>query len=91
MSKLVKASEFCDSIFDGTHETPKKTDKGYPLVTSTNIIDNYLDLESTYNISEKDYFLINKRSKVSKWDILFSMIGSVGYVWFGSLGLVWYI
>jgi len=78
LSKLIKASEFCDTIFDGTHETPKKNDKGYPLVTSTNIINNYLDLESTYNISEKDYFLINKRSKVSKWDILFSMIGSVG-------------
>lgn len=38
-------------------------------------------MQDTYNISEEDYNAINARSKVSQWDILFSMIGTVGSVY----------
>jgi type I restriction enzyme S subunit len=37
-------------------------------------------LKETYNISEEDFLQTNKRSKVDKFDILFSMIGTVGLV-----------
>lgn len=78
MSELIPASEYCSSVFDGTHATPKSSVNGAPLVTSKNILGRTLDLSSTYNISQKDYDGIQKRSAVSKWDILFSIIGSVG-------------
>lgn len=78
MNLTIKASEYCHSVFDGTHATPKPCDKGYKLVTSKHISNNVLDYESAYFISESDYLEINKRSKVSQWDILFSMIGTVG-------------
>ena len=40
-----------------------------------------IDLDSAYNISKYDYDSIQKRSSVTQWDILFSMIGSVGEVY----------
>ena len=56
--------------------------KNYKLVTSKNILSNTLDLNSAYFISEEDFVNINKRSKVKQYDILFSMIGTVGSLYF---------
>ena len=79
--KFIIANNYCREVFDGTHDTPKPSDHGYKLVTSKNIIGNKLDLNSAYLISQEDYLAINKRSKVSQFDVLFSMIGSVGNVY----------
>lgn len=81
MSKFISASEYCNRIFDGTHDTPKPVIHGHPLITSKNILGGILNLHSSYNISEDNYNEIQKRSKVSQWDILFSMIGSVGEIY----------
>jgi type I restriction enzyme S subunit len=75
------ASKFCHRVFDGTHETPKPVPDGKPLVTSKNIVGGLLDLSDAYHISQADYDDIQKRSYVSQWDVLFSMIGSVGEVY----------
>jgi restriction endonuclease S subunit len=65
-------------VRDGTHDSPKYQKQGYALVTSKNLKRDLLNLENIKFISEKDYLLINKRSKVSKGDILFAMIGTIG-------------
>ena len=77
---MVKAIDYCKTVFDGTHDTPKPTNSGYKLLTSKNILNGYIDKDSAYYISELDYKKINERSQVKKWDILFSMIGTVGNV-----------
>ncbi len=41
--EYVKLSDVCD-VRDGTHDSPKYVDNGYPLVTSKNIVDGKLDL-----------------------------------------------
>ena len=74
-------SEICD-VRDGTHDSPKESPKGYPLVTSKNIRNGKVDLSDTYLISESDYVEINKRSKVDQFDLLIGMIGTVGEVCF---------
>jgi type I restriction enzyme, S subunit len=81
MSKTIPAIEFCDSIFDGTHDTPNPKDEGFPLVTSKHMTGSSLNLSDAYLIDITDYQNINKRSQVSQWDILFSMIGTVGEVY----------
>ena len=75
-----KAIDYCENVFDGTHETPKYVDVGYKFLTSKNIMDGYLDKENAFLISQEDYDSFNIRSQVHKWDVLFSMIGSVGNV-----------
>ena len=78
---MISAMEYCKNVFDGTHDSPKPSAAGFKLLTSKHILNNKLDKENAYFISENDYDSINKRSKVRKWDILFSMIGTVGNIY----------
>ena len=72
-----KMQEIFD-IRDGTHDSPKYYEKGYPLVTSKNLKNGTIDLTNISFVSVYDYQKINERSKVSKGDILFAMIGTIG-------------
>ena len=76
--EVVTTEQFCESVTDGTHDTPKPVDSGIPLITSKNIKENKLDMNEFYYISEKDAKIINKRSYVSDNTLLFSMIGTIG-------------
>ena len=73
----VRLGNYLD-VRDGTHDTPKYTSTGVPLITSKNLIDNSLDFSNVKYISIDDATEINKRSKVDIDDILFAMIGSIG-------------
>ena len=65
-------------VRDGTHDSPKYVEKGYPFVTSKNLVDGKIDFSSVQYISEKDHNEFIKRSLVEDGDILFAMIGSIG-------------
>ena len=78
--KTIRANEFCESVRDGTHDTPKPTETGYKLVTGKHVKNGQIDPSDAYYISEKDYEKINERSLVEQWDVLMSMIGTVGEV-----------
>lgn len=73
--KLGKLSD----VRDGTHDSPKYYDEGYPLITSKNLLQNgTIDFNNVSLILKEDYININKRSKVNINDILFGMIGTIG-------------
>lgn len=74
---LKRLGDVCD-VRDGTHDSPKFQQQGYPLITSKNITSGKLDFEDTKLISEEDFNNINKRSLVEINDIIFAMIGTVG-------------
>lgn len=76
--EFVRLDFYCDSVRDGTHDTPKPTEQGMPLVTSKAIRGGKVFLDECYLISQKDFDKINKRSLVEKWDVLMTMIGTVG-------------
>lgn len=76
--KEYKASEFCESVTDGTHDSPKSKDKGFYLITSKHLKDSYIDFASAKFISREDYQKVIQRSKVEQYDVLFSMIGTIG-------------
>lgn len=78
--EIIKCSDYCEKVADGTHDSPKATESGKLLITSKNIKNSRLTLETAYFISLKDFDEINKRSKVDKWDLLLTMIGTVGEV-----------
>ena len=70
--------ELCD-VRDGTHDSPKYVSKGYPMITSKNLLSTgMMDFENVSYLCEDDYNQINKRSKVDINDILFGMIGTIG-------------
>ena len=65
-------------VRDGTHDSPKYYNSGYPLVTSKNLSEFGLDMSEVSLISNEDFENINKRSKVDVGDIIFGMIGTIG-------------
>lgn len=76
--ETLRADEYCIAVKDGTHDTPKPVDFGYKLVTGKHVKNGQIDSSSAYYISEEDYNAINKRSMVERWDVIMSMIGTVG-------------
>ena len=79
--EVTSSDNFCRSVRDGTHDSPKPVSKGgHPLVTSKHIKGRILDLSSTYKISTEDFDNVNKRSLVEKGDVLISMIGTLGEI-----------
>ena len=75
--KHVRLGDVLD-IRDGTHDTPKYVEYGVPLITSKNLTDNGICFRNISYISESDHKEISKRSAVSKGDILYGMIGTIG-------------
>ena len=65
-------------VRDGTHDTPKYVDVGYPLITSKNLSSGQLSFANIKFISEQDHRQISERSAVQRDDILLAMIGSIG-------------
>ena len=78
--KEYKARDFCSGVTDGTHDSPKPTNEGYYLITSKHLKNNLIDFSSANRISEEDYLKVITRSAVEQYDILFSMIGTIGNV-----------
>jgi len=65
-------------VRDGTHDSPKYVETGYPFVTSKNLINGKIDFSNVQYISEQDHKNYIQRSHVEDNDILFAMIGSIG-------------
>ncbi len=76
-AEFKKMGEYYD-VRDGTHDSPKYVEEGYPLVTSKNLKSGKLDLTNVKFISETDYNQICQRSAVDVGDILMAMIGTIG-------------
>lgn len=75
---IVKAEDFCVGVTDGTHDSPKAVEEGRYLITSKHLGEYEIDFSTAKLISEDDYQKIIKRSNVGQWDLLFSMIGTIG-------------
>ncbi|GHT73852.1 type I restriction endonuclease MjaXP subunit S [Spirochaetia bacterium] len=68
------------TVKDGTHDSPKQKPEGYKLITSKHLNSYSINFDEAYYIEKNDYDEINKRSKVDRYDILISMIGTVGII-----------
>ncbi len=63
-------------VRDGTHDTPKYVEQdGIPLITSRNFELGKISFKDAKLISKTDHELIARRSRVERYDILYSMIG----------------
>jgi len=72
-----KLGVICD-VRDGTHASPKYVQEGYPLITSKNLTNGFIDFSEINLISKSDFDDVNKRSKVDSGDIIMPMIGTIG-------------
>lgn len=78
----VKIGDIC-TLGDGAHAKVKRTEQGFPYLTSKNIKNGDLDLKTVDYISEEDYIKLFSTSKNSvrdlqSGDILIGIIGTFG-------------
>lgn len=77
--EMVKLEEICDTISDGDHQPPPKTEDGVPFVTISNINANEgIDFSKTFFVSRSYYANIKPHRKPMKGDILYTVTGSFG-------------
>lgn len=76
--KKAKLSECCQSISDGDHQAPPKSNKGIPFVTISNIKDNSFDFTNCMHVPQSYYDNLLAKRKPQKGDILYSAVGSFG-------------
>ena len=68
------------SITDGDHQPPPKTNKGIPFITISNINkqSRKIDFSETYYVAEEYFNKIKDTRKPQKGDILYTVTGSFG-------------
>lgn len=76
---FIKIKDVVD-VRDGTHDSPSAVEIGFPLITSKHLNKYDVNKKDANKISFEDYTNINKRSLVEPFDILISMIGTVGNI-----------
>lgn len=75
-SQIQEVADFID--YRG--RTPKKTDKGIPLITAKNVRFGYVNLEPREFIAEEDYKNWMTRGIPNKGDVLFTTEAPLGFV-----------
>jgi len=79
--KLVSLNDICSKVTDGSHNPPKGTETGLPMLSAKNIHDGIIDFQATHRLISEDQFQIeNKRTSISSGDILLTIVGTLGRV-----------
>ncbi|EJA7967574.1 restriction endonuclease subunit S [Salmonella enterica] len=75
----VRLGVLCKKLTDGSHNPPKDAGNGYPMLSSQNIQNGYIDIENPSRyVSEDDFEKENARTLVQKNDVLLTIVGSIG-------------
>jgi len=74
----ISLPDVCQTVTDGTHDSPKILDYGIPFIKGKHISNGKIDFENCDFISEDDHIKCIKRIKPQIDDVLFANIGSVG-------------
>jgi type I restriction enzyme S subunit len=69
-------ADVCNLVTDGTHDTPKRVQSGFPLIKAKEIVGGQIDFSSCDQISETDHRKVIARSKPEFGDTLFTHIGA---------------
>ena len=76
---LVELGEVCESISDGDHQPPPKSETGVPFITISNIKKgSEIDFSKTYFVPKEYYNKIKEHRKPQIGDILYTVTGSFG-------------
>jgi len=72
-------SQCCESIADGDHQAPPKTENGIPFITISNVsANNKIDFNNTKFVSNSYYDGLAEKRKAKPSDILYTVVGSIG-------------
>ncbi|EKO5172513.1 restriction endonuclease subunit S [Vibrio vulnificus] len=73
--------ELCSKLTDGSHNPPKAKDSGLPMLSAKNIQNGKLHFElGSRLITEEEFISEDKRTRISKGDVLLTIVGALGRV-----------
>jgi type I restriction enzyme S subunit len=79
--KVIKLKEGLSLLKDGSHNPPKRVEKGIKFIAgATNIKYLHIDFNNCTFITERDYQKIHKYYEIKINDILLTIVGTVGNV-----------
>ncbi|MFR5901416.1 MAG: restriction endonuclease subunit S [Neglectibacter timonensis] len=85
---MAKLGAVCIQITDGSHNPPSGVEQSeYLMLSSKNIDDDFITLDSPRFLSYSDYIAENKRTTVSEGDLLMTIVGTIGRVAIVPAGL----
>ena len=73
-----RLNDVCRLITDGTHSTPKYTEKGVPFISVKDLTRGFIDFSDTKFISLEEHKILKKRCNPELEDILLTKIGTTG-------------
>ncbi len=74
----VRLEEICSQITDGTHITPKYSEKGIRFLSVKNVREGAILDDDVKYISEEQHRKLIKHCEPKKGDILYTKVGSIG-------------
>lgn len=78
-NNMMKMSDICEIITDGTHQPPKFVEDGIPFIFVSNIVTNKLTYDAEKYITQETYDELIKRTPIEIGDVLLSTVGSYGH------------
>lgn len=73
-----KISDVCLRVVDGSHNPPKSSEVGYPMLSARNVIDHQIVFDDFRLISKSDFEIEHARTEVAAGDVLLTIVGTIG-------------
>ena len=74
-----RLKDICSGITDGSHNPPQGGDASdYLMISSKNIFDDQITLDAPRFLSEEQFIVENKRTRIQPGDVLMTIVGTVG-------------
>ena len=75
---MAELTDICIRIVDGSHNPPKASETGYPMLSARNVSEYQINFDDYRLISESDFEVENSRTNVSPGDVLLTIVGTIG-------------
>ncbi|RXO36597.1 restriction endonuclease subunit S [Salmonella enterica] len=71
--------DLCKKVTDGSHNPPKASETGLPMLSAKNINNGSIVFSETHRIiSEAEFWEENKRTSIESGDVLLTIVGTLG-------------
>lgn len=76
---LTKIGDVCSKITDGSHNPPRASTEGLPMLSAKNIHNGIVDFNLEHRlIPHDDFFIEDKRTNIQANDVLLTIVGALG-------------
>jgi len=74
----ITIGERCKKVTDGSHNPPKGKDTGRPMLSSRNVLNGEIVWDKYRLITNTEFEIEHKRSRITDGDILLTIVGTIG-------------